>query len=248
MAKSKIKLVTHPHAFELYFSLRDEAHVTNQPLVENPFWFEDTETSRLYHSIYGCMGYPSEVQDKDSGMPGYIAIVGIIRPNKELEQYKPIDAKFLLLDEFKSKDIGTLLNKCVELREKYGYGTQPELLKVFYGDPERFQTTVALFNDSLHRQYGHENNALLITPPVDMYSPMIFDQYLRALKSCLLPGKLRFYFGECEMLKNDLREFVRDTPSVFAIGGLIHSLLTHCSWMSEIDSNIFTVDEDLRVA
>jgi len=241
--KSKIRLVSHPYAFEIYQSLRDEANITGTQLIERPFWFEDIETGRLYHEIMGCIGYPSEVQDKDSGMPGYICILGIVRPDKELEYYKPVDAKFLLLDEFQSKDIGTLLNKCIELREKYGYGIQPELLKVFYGDAERFQTTVALFNDKLARKYGHENNALLITPPVDMYSPMVFDQYLRALKSCLLPGQLRLYFGENEILKNDLREFKRDCPSVFAIGGLIHSLLTHCSWMSDARSNAFAVEE-----
>jgi len=244
MPKSKIRLVTHEFPFEVLMARQDEAIVTQQPLVENPYWFEDIATGRAYHSIYGCLGWPSEVQDKNSGMPGYIGVVGVARPNKDLEHYNPVDAKFLLLDEFQSKDIGTLLDKCVELRELYGFGIQPELFRVFYGDPERFQTTVALFNEKLARTYGHENNALLITPPVDMYITKIFDQYLRSLKACLLPGKLRLYFvGENEILKNDLREFLRDTPSVFAIGGLVHSLLTHCSWMSDAKSNAFSVEE-----
>ena len=245
--KSIIRLITHEHAWELYQSRRDEAIVIGQQLTENPWWFENIETKQLYHLLFGCIGYPSEVSDKDEGMPGYIAIVGIVRPNESLEHYNPLNANFQLLAENQSKDVGTLLTMAVEMREKYGFGIQPELLHVWYGDPDRFLTTLALRNEDLIRQ-GGDKNAILITPPVDMYETAVFDNYIRSLKSCLLPDKLRFYFGNCDILKNNLREFRKNNPAVFAIGGLVHSLLTNCTWMSDVNSNIFTVDEDEKVA
>lgn len=242
--KSIIKLITHPHAWELYQSRRDEAIVTGQPLTENPYWLENIETGQLYHDIYGCIGWPSEVSDKDEGMPGYIAIVGIVRPNESLEYYNPLNANFQLLAENQSKDVGMLLTMAVEMREKYGFKVQPELLKVFYGNPDRFITTVALYNEMLARKHGSENNAILITPTVDLYETTVFDQYVRSLKSCLMPDKLRFYFGGCNVLKNHLREFRKDNPAVFAVGGLVHSLLTNVTWMSTVGDNIFTVEDE----
>lgn len=241
--KSIIKLITHPHAWELYQSRRDEAIITGQPLTENPYWLENIETGQLYHDIYGCIGWPSEISDKDEGMPGYIAIVGVVRPNESLEHYNPLNANFQLLAENQSKDVGTLLMMAVEMREKYGFGIQSELLHVWYGDPDRFLTTLALRNENLIRQ-GGDKNAVLITPPVDMYEPKSFDNYVRSLKSCLLPASLRFYFSGCDILKNCLREFRRDSPAVLAAGGLVHSLLTNCTWMGTVGNNIFTVDED----
>lgn len=242
--KPIIKHIVHPHAWQLHQSRKDEAICTGQSLTENPHWLQDIDTGRLFHAIYGCIGYPTEIQDKGEEMPGYIALVGIVRPDDSLQTYNPLDAKFLLLAEFQSKDVSTLFDKVIELREKYGYGTQPELLRVWYGDPDRFLTTLVLYNERLARNYGNENNAVLITPPVDMYEPKAFDNYVRSLKSCLMPENVRFYFGGLDILKNCLREFRRDSPAVFAIGGLVHSLLTTCTWMSETGNNMFAINED----
>jgi len=242
MIKSIIKLVTHPHPYETLQSRIDEAIVTGQPYAENAYWYEDTETGRLYHNLYGCIGWPTEVSDKDEGQPGYVGIVGVVRPTKEMEHYNPVNANFILLAEAQSKDVGTLIDKCVELRQKYGFGVQADLLRVWYGDPERFLTTLALRNEDLIRQ-GGDKNAVLVTPPVDLYDTMVFDNYIRSLKACLLPDKTRFYFGGNDILKNNLREFRRSNPAVMAVGGMVHSLLTVCTWMNEVDSNMFTVEE-----
>jgi len=235
---SIIKLITHPHPIETLQARIDEARVTGQSLFENPFWLENTETGQLYHDLYGCIGYPTEVSEKED-QPGYVAIVGVVRPDTSMEHYNPLNAVFQLLAEAESKDVGTLISRAVELRERYGFGVQPELLKVFFGDPERFLTTLALKNEDLIRQ-GKES--VLITPPVDFYESAVFDNYIRSLKSCLLPGSLRFYFGGNDILKNHLMEFRRDNPAVFAIGGLVHSLLTRCTWMSEAGDNVFAVE------
>ena len=240
--KSIIKLVTHPHPFETLQARIDQARITNQPMVENPFWFKNTETGQLYHDLYGCIGYPSEIQEKGEEQLGYVAIVGVVRPDESLDHYNPLNADFQLLAETETRDVGTLFTRANELRQKYGFGIHPDLLSVWYGDPERFITTLALRNEDLVRQ-GGDKNAILVTPPVDLYSEAVFDNYIRSLKSCLLQDNVRFYFGKNSILRNHLKEFRRNNPAVFAVGGLVHSLLTVCTWMSEVNSGIFTVED-----
>lgn len=233
-----IEHVVHPHPWETLQARIDEAKVTGQPMVENPWWFRNTETGQLYHDIYGCLGYPDEIQETEE-QPGYVAIVGVVRAHGELEHYNPLNADFQLLAEAESKDVGLLVEKAVELRERYGFGLRPELLKSFYGDPDRFITTLALKSEDLIRR---GEKSVLITPPMDFYDSKAFDIYIRSLKSCMLPETVRFYFGGNNILKNHLREFRRNNPAVFAVGGLIHSLLTHCTWMGDAGDTIFNVE------
>jgi len=152
------------------------------------------------------------------------------------------------LAEAQSADILTLLDSCLEMREKYGYGCQPDLLRVWLGDAERFLTSLALYNERLLRKYNNGNHALLVSPPDDFYTPSVFDQYVRSLRASLLPGKIRFYFGGNDILRNRLREFRSDDPAVMAIGGLVHSLLNRCMWMKQSEKTMFTVNEDSRAA
>lgn len=242
--KSVIKHISHPFASELWQARKDEAHITQQPLIENPWWYEDTESGYLYHDIYACLGWPGEVTEKHIGLPGYAAIVGVIRPKHidEKKHYDPRDAKFLLLAECEDIVVPHLLEKCVDMRQKYGYGIQPELLKVWYGDPDRFYTSLTLFNERLG-----ENREILMVPPDDWGIPKIFDNYVRSFESCNPDDKekTRFYFNKHGTLKTRLGEFYRDDPAALAIGGLIHSLLGRCMWMSQSEegSGCFSVEE-----
>ena len=240
--KSIIRLITHPYAWELHLARHDEAIVTGQPMTERPYWYENTETGQLYHDIMGCVGWPSEINNEGNYLPGYIAIVGIVRPNKDMEHYNPLDANFQLLAEAESNDVPTLLSECLRLREKYGFGLN-EVLKVWWGDPDRFLTTLALRNERLIKS-GGDNAAILVSPPNDFYMPKMFDNYVRSIKSCLVPGNVRFYFGTCEIIKNRLREFKRDDPAVMAVGGMVHSLLTNCTWMDQVQETVFNVERE----
>ena len=236
----RIALVTHPHPWEILQARIDQAWITNQPLIERPFWFENTVTGQLYYDILGCVGFPTEVSDRDEGMPGYVGIIGIIKPKTE---GKPVqDAAFQLLTERENKDVPSLLDTIIEIREEYGFGLHPDLLQAWFGDPERFITTLALKNERLTTG-GKERDAIMIKPPIDFGNPMTFDNYVRSLQSVIIPGKVRFYFGGCEILRNKLREFKRDCPAVMAVGGLIHSLLFETLWMDSTQSNVFTVEE-----
>ena len=237
---TEIALITHPYAWEVLQARTDESIVTGQSLIERPFYFKNTVTGQLYYDILGCVGFPTEVSDRDEGMPGYVGIIGVIKPKTE---GKPVqDAAFQLLTERENKDVPSLLDMIIEIREEYGFGLHPDLLQAWFGDYERFTTVLALKNERLTAG-GKERNAILIRPPIDFYEPKAFDNYVRSLQSVIVPGKVRFYFGGCDILRNKLREFKRDCPAVVAVGGLVHSLLSQCEWMDSTQSNVFTVEE-----
>jgi hypothetical protein len=233
----KIKKVEHPYGWELLQARKDAAIVTGQPLVERPYWYEDEDTGKCFYDLYGGLGWPTEVTDKDDGRPGYVAIVGIVKG-----QRKPQDAAFHLCAEAESKDIPTLLDHMLALRTEWGHGLHPDLLSSWYGDPEKFITTTALLNERLIQADG-DKAAILITPPDDFYSPKAFEIYVRSMHSVIVPGKVRFGFGGNEILKNRLREFKRDDPAVMAVGGLVHSLLSRTMWLDQARSNCFVLEE-----
>jgi hypothetical protein len=232
----KIRKITHPEAYELRQARIDEAIVTNQPLIERPFWYE-SDSGMCFYDLYGCIGWPTEVTEKDEGRPGYVAIVGIVKGKRA-----PQDSVFHLCAEAESKDIPTLLQHIIDLRSAWGFGLTPGFLQTFFGDPERFITTLALLNERLMQQ-GGDRQAILITPPDDFYVPKAFDHYVRSMHSVVVPGKVRFGFGGNEILKNRLKEFLRDDPAVFAVGGLIHSLLSRTMWMDQARENAFNIQE-----
>jgi hypothetical protein len=168
----------------------------------------------------------------------------VVRPSKGDRQVK--DAMFQLLDEFESFDIPTLLDELVRMRVEFGYGLYMDLLKVFYGDPERFVTILALYNERLVGT-GRPEKGILLTPPTDMYDIKAFENYVRSLRSTMMPGKVRFYFGKNEILRNRLKEFKRNDPSVHAMGGLVHTLLGQYLWMDSNREVMFVVDGDEEV-
>lgn len=233
-----IKKITHPEAYELRQARLDEAHITKQPFVERPFYYQNTENGEQYYDLYGCVGWPTEVSEKDEGRPGYVAIVGAVKDEQPIKE--PI---FRLLAEAESKNIPTLLIQMLTMRHKYGYGQHPTLLQSWFGDPERFITTIARFNEN------HKSKELMVSPPVDFYNPTRFDDYARSMQSTISKDIeiKRFKFSGLEILKNRLREFKRDEPAVMAVGGLVHTLLLSCEWMDQVSQNMFVIEEGENV-
>ena len=83
---SKVKKIVHENAYGLMQARIDQAFLTGQPLVERTFWFQNIETGQEYYDLYGCVGWPSEVQQKKSDWlgketdrPGYVAIIGVVK-------------------------------------------------------------------------------------------------------------------------------------------------------------------------
>lgn len=234
MNKSIISCISHPFAIETMQSRREMAHITGVPIIENPYWFQNTETGQCYYNIYGCIGYPPEISDKNHEDVGYVGIIGVVKSAK----IAPRDALFQILDERVSTDVPTLYNFCIELRERYGYYQHPDMLRYWFCDPERFQTTLALKNARLK-----ESESLSIAAPDDFYAPKIFDQYTRSLRACLCEP-VRLYFGKNRLLRNKLEEFRYNEPCVFAAGGLVHTLLSRSLWMGDNDVGCFSVEEE----
>jgi hypothetical protein len=234
-----IEHIAHPYAPELYQARLDHAKLTRQPLIERPYWYRDTDLKFHYHDIYACIGWPTEAHEKQIARPGYAAIVGIVRP-AQLDSdthYDAKDAKFLMLAETENDDVPALLDECLKMRERYGYGIQPDLLKVWYGDPDRFLTTVALYNERLGL-----TKEILISPPEDFYTPKIFDNYVRSLRTAIKSKRL--YLGHCTIISNRVWEFTRDDPAVLAMGGLVHTLLGACMWMDQSRDNAWVFDRE----
>ena len=233
---SKIKLIAPISAPELEQARRDESIVTGQPFVERPYYFENIDTGQLYYDLYGCVGWPTEISENDKGLPGYCAVMGVVRGS-----CNPQDAVFQLLAEGESKDVGSILSSIVTMRDTYGFNLNATVLRTWYGDPDRYNTNIALFNEATFTENPHK--ALVFSPPDDFYELAKFDNYVRSLRSVIIPGKVRLYFGKNEIIKNHLREFYRDDPAVMAIGGLVHSLLNQCMWMDQMRETAFRIDE-----
>jgi hypothetical protein len=238
---SKIIKVTHPDSVAIEQAWQDEANITGKHYTPHPFWYENTDTGQTYYDLFGCVGWPSEVSDKTDGLPGYAGIVGVVRP--KVGNRTPEDAVFQLLTEFETLDVPTLLENMVMMRNEYGFGLHPSLLTSWYGDPEKYVTILALYNEKLIENRS-EKYSIIIAPPDEFYIQKVFDHYVRSMRSVIMPDKVRFYFGKKDgILVNRLREFRQNDPAVFAMGGLVHSLLSECMWMDRTRSNAFVVEE-----
>ncbi|HDO36676.1 MAG TPA: hypothetical protein ENH07_10350 [Nitrospirae bacterium] len=239
-----IKHISHPYPEALAMAHRDHAILTGSPVMEQPWWYEDTSNGLRYHDLFACVGWPSEAGDRTPGLPGYVAIVAVIRPKEadDNEQYDAVDAKFLLIEEYQHREVPLLLDTMLSMREKYGFGIKRGLLDVWLGDPRRFSTAVALRNEGLAKDLG-SRVGIVIAPPDDLYAPDIFDIYLRSLTACLITNRIRLYFQRSSILKTRLKSFKRDDPAVLAAGGLVHSLLLRTMWMGQIGDTIFNVEE-----
>ena len=235
--KPILKLITHPEPWQTYRARQDEAKVTGQPFVEKPWWYENTETGQLYYELYACIGWPTPVTNQGLGLPGYAAIIGVVRPSETIEHTSPVDANFQLIEESESRDVNSLIEKCVVLRRKYGYSGS------FTGNPEKFVTTIALKNEALRRKDITKKDVITISPPLDFYDTNNFEIYVRALRSCIQADSTRLYFGGNPILKTRIQEFTVDDPAVMAVGGIVHTLLNNVLWMDSSTSNVFTVDD-----
>jgi hypothetical protein len=241
---SKIKLIKPEEIDYLrHQSMLDDARCTGIKLTPRAFHYENTQTGQQYYDLFGCIGWPTEVTDKNDMRPGYTAIVGVVRDQRPAQ-----DAAFQLLAEAESKDIPVLLTLMNELRHEYGFGLHPNLLQPFIGDPsaDRFATTIAMVNEKLRERCGHDRMSILIAPPYDFYDMDIFDTYSRAFYSTVAEKEtLRFYYGPNEILRNRKREFRRGDPSILAIGGLVHTLINSTPWMDQQGENMFAVEEGI---
>lgn len=235
----KIKKCAHPQAFELLQARRDAAIVAGQPFVERPHYYEHTESGQQYYELFGCVGWPNAITDKNkaSNKPGYIAVVGIVKGKAGPEK-----APFKILAEYEDHNIIGLFSEMIKMRAEWGFGLFPGLLQTWIGDESRFITELAMFNEELIRR-GGDSQAILITPPDDFDDTKVFDVYIRAISQALDQGHQRLFYGGNTILKNRVREFLDKDPVIMGMGGLVHSLLSRTMWMDQSRENVFVMEE-----
>ena len=166
-----------------------------------------------------------------------IAIVGVVKGKG-----KPEKAPFQLLAEYESHNIGALFDEMVNLRAQYGFGLHPGLLQTWIGDESRFVLELAIYNEGLTKAGGNKQ-AILITPPNDLNDPKAFDVYIRAISAALDKDAQRLFYGKNDILRNRIREFLDKDPVVTAMGGLVHSLVSRCTWLDHARKNVFVIEE-----
>lgn len=235
----RIRLIAPPEAPQLRQARMDEAIVTGQPFFEKPYYYENIETGQQYHDLFGCVGWPNVITDKNKApnKPGYIAIVGIIKNSEPVEK-----APFRIMEEFESHNILYLFDEMVRMRNEWGYGLHPDLLRTWIGDSDRFITELAIFNDEFVR-YGKPQNSILIAPPDDFGIPNMFDVYTRAISQSLDSNTQRLYYGGNTILRNRIKEFMDKDPIIIGMGGLVYSLIRRRTWMDQAQENVFTIEE-----
>jgi hypothetical protein len=237
----RIRLIAPPEAPQIRQARMDEAIVTGQPFFEKPYYYENIETGQQYHDLFGCVGWPNVITDKNKApnKPGYIAIVGIIKNSEPVEK-----APFRIMEEFESHNILYLFDEMVRMRNEWGYGLHPDLLRTWIGDSDRFITELAIFNDEFVR-YGKPQNSILIAPPDDFGIPNMFDVYTRAISQSLDSNTQRLYYGGNTILRNRIKEFMDKDPIIIGMGGLVYSLIRRRTWMDQAQENVFVIEEGI---
>lgn len=231
-----IKKITHPYAYETMQARLDHAIITKQPLIERPFYYENTESGQQYYDLYGCIGWPTEDTDATKGLPGYVAVLAVVKSSRPIEK-----AWFRLMGEGESEHIHILFEHILRLRKEFGFGEHPGLLQTFFGDPEKHIIRLALLNEELIKR-GGERAAILIAPPDDFYTPDRFDNYKRSFESAIVSNPARFAWGGCKILPTKHKQYRKDDPAITAAGGLIHSLLSRTTWMDQRQENMFVIE------
>lgn len=219
---------------------RDFAKVTKTPIVEKPYWFRDTDTKREYHGIYGAIGWPQKLSERGDELPGYGVIVGVLRDAGNKAEH----AAFHVLEEAEHKAEDLLIQQCVQMRERWGYGVHKDILPFFFGDYRPFELTVAHFNTRLLEATGTDEHAFIVSPPDDFDQPNAFDIYMGRLRTVLSSEAKRLHLDNHEIIKNRILAFRRDDPAIMALGGLMHTLLIRSPWMEQTTPGIWQMPEE----
>jgi hypothetical protein len=246
--REKVKSIIEVHAEDVTVTQarKDWAIVMGKKDYPKPNYYRNKKTGAEYYHLAGAIGWPGD------NVPGYALIVGV-------EKTEDTEARFFVLEEIEDHNIARLLLKCVALREKYGYWESSEILRFFWGDDTRYSPITLAVSFKLREKDGEgEGHGVWIYQPDDFDRPDHFEIYVRQIRECLTPddsGKKRLYIGKCKKLKNHLQNFssdfikklktkrkVKDYPAVFALGGLIHTLLERKPWLSNSGGEAFNLD------
>ncbi len=244
----KMESIIEVHAEDVTItqSRKDWSVVSGKKDYPKPTYYRNKKTGAAFSHIAGGIGWPGV------NVPGYALVVGV-------EKTEDPEPRFFVLAEIEDHNVTRLLLKCVELRERYGYWESSEILRHFIGDDTRYEPISLAVNFKLREKDGSgEGHGFWIYKPDDFDQPDYFEIYVRQIRECLTPnsaGKKRLQIGKFNTLRNHLQNFssdsikklhtkrkVKDYPAVFALGGLIHTLLERKRWLSGSGGEAFNLD------
>jgi hypothetical protein len=218
--------------------------ITGETLTRKPIYYRHTKTGAEYCHIAGGIGWPGE-------KPGFIVVVGV--------EKTAVDPRFHILEERESENINCLLTSCLQLREKYGFGQDYNLFKVWHGQNERFDTFVNHFNHD-HELKDHMYQGIYLAPPHDCQKPNAFEIWLNAIRASLEKdafGKRKLFVGNHPRLLDHLQNFpvdvatkgsVEEYPAISCLGGTLHSLMMLRPWLkfARPERTVPTIQDPLR--
>ena len=231
-----IELVQHSHPQETMMARRDFAEITKQPLVELPYWFKAGNVE--YRGLYACIGWPQKIKESGINRSGYGAVVGVIKDKRPAP-----DSILQVLEEVEDDSPINLVHKCVAMRDRWGFGVHPHLLRVFLGDYRPYELIVAHYNARVIERDEDDSQAFIVAPPDDFDAANAFDIYVGVLRTVFGKDTKRLYLGNTEIVANRIGEFTRDDPAIAALGGLAHTLLLRTPWMEQSTPSVFQLPD-----
>lgn len=234
-----IELILDPYPAATMQARRDFAHITQQRIIEKPYWFRDTNTGIEYRGIYGAIGWPQKITGRGDELPGYAVIVGA----RKDEEVQAEESRLDILDEVEERSEDLLIHECANMRNRWGYGVHDSLIPVFIGDYRPFELVVAHYNSRVSEDTEDESQAFIVSPPDDYESSNSFDIYMGRLRTVLSAKAKRLYINNNTIIKNRIVSFSRDDPAIMALGGLIHTLLLRQPWMEQAIPSVWQIEE-----
>ncbi len=156
-------------------AIRTMKLVTGKEFFPSPVYYRNLETADEYAYIAGGIAWPSKIDKSEETKSGVAVIVAVDASGSD----KPV---FRALEEVTGKDISDLLQKCLVLREKYGFKKCPELFNSWWGDNETFESHVNDFNASFKGD-GENWRGIYINPPPDLDSANAFESYAHRIRA-----------------------------------------------------------------
>ena len=204
--------------------------ITGEQFIAKPVYYRHKETGAEYCYVVGGIGWPRDPKES----PGFAVVVAVDKTTDD----KPA---MRTLDEMEAPTVKGLLKKCVQLQKKYGYNECQDLFRFWYGDPERSDTFVNLFN--YLEDVSKDPDSVYISPPYDFERPNAFERYSNQIWGSLAAdssGRKRLYLGNCIKLRNHIQNTPSDAavkgssmdyPAITALGGVVHSLMMLRPWL-----------------
>ncbi len=221
------------------FDRRVEEHIaeiTCRNSYVKPAFYRNIETGGEYSWLAGGVGWSC------GQMPGYCCIIGVEKPETNAGRIR-----FRVLDEQESPSVKSVLESCLYLRDRWGYGKYSELFEFWYGDYKRFSPIINAFNSTLIRNPG-DTNGLYFATPSAFEMENRFQIYVERIRECLSPdetGQKRLVLRDCQIIRTRIQNMppeaidkadVDQFPAIAAVGFAVHSLSEAKPWESQVNN------------